>query len=172
MLIDRTLADRFIATYMDFLGTLVSADEKSSKRPTQWLVVGRQRYQAERGALQVYRAEHPQADAEMLDAIAALQFERWVYLKDTRSYSVFLPEDGRSALGVLGLTNRLRDITADSGLIVHTGVMPINGRWVCDGLLENAVIIGSNMRRNLTEEYQALRRDGKFSLGPVGADGQ
>lgn len=166
MVIDRPQANRFITTYMVFLGTLVTADEKHGNRPVQWLVIGRQRYVADRSTLQTYRTQHPDADAEMLDAITALRVERWVYLKDTRSYSVFLPEDGRSALGVLGLTDRLSDITGGSGLLVRTGVMPLGGRWVCDGLLEGDIVIGPQMRRNITDEYQALRRAGQFSTGP------
>lgn len=169
MIIDKPLADRFIATYMDFLGTLVTASEKRGKRPTQWLIIGRKNYLADRDTLKAYRAAHPQADAEILDTIGALQFGSWVYLKDTRSYSVFLDEKNQAAFGVLGLTDRLRDIIGDSGLIFRTGVMPLGGRWVCDGLLEDPVMVGNNMRRELTTQYQALRQAGAFSLGPVTA---
>jgi hypothetical protein len=107
MVIDRPIADRFIAAYMAFLGTLVSDEEKRGKSPSQWLIIGRDRYGADRSQLDVYRNAHPEADTKILDVIAAIRLGRWVYLKDSRSYSVLLAEDGSAAYGVLGLTDRL-----------------------------------------------------------------
>lgn len=167
MQIERSTADRFINTYMGFLGTLVSTEEKRGVRPAQWLVVGRARYSADPDALARYCAVHPEADTEMLDAIAALKLGRWVYLKDTRSYSVLVAEDGRAAYGVLGLTDRLRDMAhGETGLVVRTGVFPLQGRWVCDALFEGMAWLGPNLRRDVGEIYQRLRCEGNFSIGP------
>jgi hypothetical protein len=126
MQIERSAADRFINTYMGFLGTLVSAEERRGVRTTQWLVVGRARYGADPETLARYRIAHPEVDKEMLDAIAALKLGRWDYLKDTRSYSLLVAEDGRAAYGVLGLTDRLRDVAqGETGLVVKTGLFPL-----------------------------------------------
>lgn len=168
MLIERASADRFIDAYMAFLGTLVTAEEKRGKRPTQWLVLGRARYEEDRDSLSRYRATLRRPDAEMLEAIRLIRLNRWVYLKDTRAYSVLLPEDGSYAHGVLGLTERLRDIgQGETGSVIRTGVFPLNGRWVCDGLIEGLVWLGPNIRRDVTSIYQRLRQEGKFSLGPA-----
>jgi hypothetical protein len=166
MVIAPSLADRYIAAYMAFLGTLVSEPEKAGKRPSQWLVIGRARYVADRATLAAYRAQHPQADAEMLEAIAALQVQDWCYLRDTSSYSVLLAGDGSAAHGVLGLTERLRDVMGCSGRMFRTGLLPIRGRWVCDGLMEGDVLIGKQLRQDLNSQYQALRQAGRFSTGP------
>lgn len=167
MVIDRSTAGRFIAAYMAFLGTVVGDEEKRGRSPTEWLVIGRDRYAADRSLLDAYRSSHPEADAEMLDAIVAMRIGRWVYLKDTRSYSVLLTEDSSAAYAVLGLTNRLREVAqGESGVVMQAGLMPLNGRWVCDGLLENILLLGPNMRRDLSADYQALRAEGRFSLGP------
>jgi hypothetical protein len=167
MQIERSAADRFINTYMSFLGTLVSVEEKRGVRPAQWLVVGRTRYSAASETLARYRTAHPEADAEMLDAIAALKLGRWVYLKDTRSYSVLVAEDGRAAYGVLGLTDRLRDVAqGETGVVVKAGLFPLQGRWVCDALFEGIAWLGPNLRRDVGETYQRLRREGSFSIGP------
>ncbi len=167
MVIDHPTSARFIAAYMAFLGTLVSDGEKRGKSSSEWLVMGRARYAADRSQLETYRSAHPEMDAEMLDAIAAMQIDQWVYLKDTRSYFVLLAKDSSVAYAVLGLTERLRDVAqGESGVVLQTGLMPLNGRWVCDGLLKNMLLLGPNMRRDLTAAYQALRADGHFSLGP------
>lgn len=168
MVIDRPTAGRFIAAYMAFLGTLVSDEEKHGASVLQWLPIGRNRFVAERSQLDVYRGAHPEADAEMLDAIAALRLGRWIYLRDTASYSVLLAEDSTCAYGVVGLTERLRDVVSgESGVIINAGLLPLNGRWVCDALLENPIWLGPNMRRDLTATYQTLRKTGHFSLGPA-----
>ncbi|PHV10964.1 hypothetical protein [Chitinimonas sp. BJB300] len=166
MVIDRVIADRFIDSYMDFLGTLVSAEEKHGKRPAQWLAIGRARYADDRSTLARYRAAHPEADSEMLDAIAELRLGRWVYLKDTRTYSVLVAEDGSAAYGVLGLTDRLRTVAQGAtGSVLRAGLVSLQGRWVCDGLLEGMVWLGPNLRRELNQTYQNLRDEGRFSLG-------
>ena len=40
------------------------------------------------------------------------------------------------------------------------------GRWVCDGLNQEPVWLGSGYKRSYTESYTALRKAGGFSLGP------
>ncbi|WP_028456066.1 hypothetical protein [Chitinilyticum litopenaei] len=167
MVIDSELAHRFIDAYMAFLATLLSEDEKKGKRTAQWLVIGRARFGADRATLAAYRDANPDADMDMLDAIASLRFGRWVYLKDTRAYSVLLPLDCDAALGVLGLTERLSEMAGGySGVVFRTGVMALGGRWVCDGLVEERAMLGGNYRKQYAERYTALRAAGAFTLGP------
>lgn len=167
MVIDHAMARRFIATYMGFLGSLLSEEEKSGKPNIEWLVIARERYLAAPAALAAYRHDHPKADVEMLDAIATLKVGSWLYLKDTKSYSVLLDEQGESAYGVLGLTDRLRTLAqGGTGLAMQAGVFAMGGRWVCDGLLKNAAWLGSNLRKELNQSYQTLRDADRFSLGP------
>lgn len=173
MVIDSPTAKRFIAAYKDFLGTLVSAQDKASKDVVQWLALGRDHFVADRSLLDAYRAANPKADAQMLDAIAHSQVGQWVHLKDTRTYSVLLDMDATRAYAVLGLTQPLRTIglTRDepmgSGLVIQAALVPLNGHWVCDGLIQNPVWLGPNYRRSYTASYTALRKAGGFSVGPV-----
>nr|WP_314899623.1 hypothetical protein [uncultured Deefgea sp.] len=174
MIVDSVLAHRFIDAYMAFLATLVSEEERASRSTTQWLALGRTRYAADREALTRYRAANAQRrrmrrlvlDDEMLDAIAYMQIGRFVYLKDTRSYSVCLPIEGEAAYGVLGLTERLRDLTqGQTAVIIEMGLMKLNGRWVSDGLLAGLTLLGPNYKRDYTASYTELREQGAFSLG-------
>ncbi|STR45189.1 hypothetical protein [Iodobacter fluviatilis] len=81
MVVDSVIAHRFIAVYIAFWDTLPSEDERASQRATQWLVLARSRYAADRDALTRYRAANAQRrkmrrlvlDDEMLDAIADMQ---------------------------------------------------------------------------------------------------
>ncbi len=173
MVIDPPTARRFINAYMAFLGSLVSDEDKQGQSTTHWLVKGRDRYAADRSLLDAYRAAQLQlsaskrADAEMLDAIARSQIGRWVHLKDTRAYSVVLDDLATQAYAVLGLTQRLRDVnTQGSGLVMEAALVPLNGHWVCDGLIKGPVWLGPNYRRSYTVHYQALRANGQFSVSP------
>jgi hypothetical protein len=172
MVIDAPTAQRFIAAYKDFLGSLVSAKDKAGKTVLAQLAAGRERYCADRTLLAAYRAAHPNADAQMLDAIAQSQMGNWVHLKDTRAYSVVLDVDATRAYAVLGLTQPLRTIglkgdkVMGSGLVIQAALVPLGGRWVCDGLIQNPVWLGPNYRRSYTASYTALRKGGQFSVGP------
>ena len=90
---------------------------------------------------------------EMLHAILSIRLRYWVYLRDTRSHSIFISADEREAFGVLGLTNRIRDILGSSAVAFRTGVVEFRGRYVCDGILKNHVWLGASysggMRRCL-----------------------
>ena len=87
-------------------------------------------------------------------------------------YSVLLDDAATRAYGVLGLTQPLRTIDAGKGYVMGSGLamqaalVPLNGRWVCDGLIQEPVWLGPNYKRSYTESYTALRKAGGFSLGP------
>lgn len=174
MVIDAPTAQRFIAAYKDFLGSLVSTQDKAGRDVTQWLAQGRDRFVADRTQLDRYRAANPKADEEMLDAIANSQTGQWVHLKDTRAYSVLMDMDATQAYAVLGLTQPLRTIDAGkgyvmgSGLVMQAALVSLNGRWVCDGLIQNPVWLGPGYKRSYTASYTALRKSGGFSVGPGG----
>ncbi|MFZ6768153.1 hypothetical protein ACO0LM_13915 [Undibacterium sp. Di26W] len=172
MIVDPTLALRFINTYKAFLGSLVNEQDKSEEQSIQpsirQLIKGREYHLADHTALTRYRIAHPQADANILDAIAALRVEHWVYLKDTRSYSVWLDEQGQAAYGVLGLTAPLRMVTqGHAGVGLKAGLMPLQGRWVSDALIQDFVLLGLNYRRDYNAIYRDLRAQDLFSLGPT-----
>lgn len=172
MVIDTATAQRFISAYKDFLDSLLSAEDKAGKSVLERLAAGRARFAADRTLLDAYLAAHPQADAAMLDAIAQSLVGKWVHLKDTQTYSVVLDMDATRAYAVLGLTQRLRDIRLTkgegmgSGLVMDAALVPLNGHWVCDGLIENPVWLGPNYRRSYAVSYRALRESGQFSLAP------
>ncbi|MBK9393178.1 MAG: hypothetical protein IPN40_04545 [Uliginosibacterium sp.] len=106
----------------------------------------------------------------MLDAIEQIEIRRWIYLKDTRSYSVFLRDDCTAAYAVQGLTDRLRAISGHSGIVLLAGVFPLAGQFVCDGLFANVMTLGPNYMEDFRLRYQALRESGDFYTVPdVGA---
>jgi hypothetical protein len=87
-------------------------------------------------ALDDLEAQSTPLPEEIIHALENLEFANWIYLKDTRSYSVFMHPDQKRAYGVLGLTERFRDIIGGSGSIVGTAVLPfwvLPGKWWIGG---------------------------------------
>jgi hypothetical protein len=103
---------------------------------------------------------------EVLYAIKSLKLKQWVYLRDTKTYSVFLEPTGKAAYAVLGLTNRLRDVLGGSGVSFRTGLVEYSGRFVCDGIVSNPVWIGPNYRKDFSANLAVLKKEGKFHVSP------
>ena len=166
MVIDPTSAHRFIKHYQDFLLSIADREESQGQTPLMVLALARRRYLADRNLFTAWRAENEQRDTDVLDAIASIDIGQWIYLKDTRCYSAFLRADGEAAYAVHGLTDRLRNISGCSGLILNCGVFQLGRQYVCDGILENVAVLGSNYMASFKETYQSLRQQGRFYSEP------
>ena len=166
MVIDSTNAQRFITHYRDFLLSIAKPEVIRGRADLQVLALARKRYQADRGLFSAWRAKNNRGDADVLDAIANIDIRPWIYLKDTRSYSVFLRESREAAYAVYGLTDRLRSIVGYSGVFFTCGVFQLDGKFVCDAILEGTVILGGNYMASFHEAYQSLRQSGHFYRAP------
>jgi hypothetical protein len=103
-----------------------------------------------------------EVDAQVVAALRSLRLKKWVYLRDTRSYSVFLDDESEEAFAVSGLNDRLRDIVGDSGAFLETGLLPFAGRFICDGIITQVVWLGRGIRGELNEAFQEIKSAGRF----------
>jgi len=87
-----------------------------------------------------------------------------VYLKDTRSYAVFMNSSGEFAFGVRALTQRIRDIVGTSGVMLETGIVRYCGQYVCDGLVSGVVHLGRNCLRSFASTCERIRAQGRFEV--------
>lgn len=168
MVIDPATARRFIKHYQDFLASIADPQACQGMPLVQVLVSARQRYATDRTLFAQWRAKNSKRDADILDAIENIEIGRWIYLKDTRSYSVLLKADAEAhaAYAVQGLTDRLRDITGYSGMIIKTGVFPLGNHYVSDGLIASVATLGSGYMASFRHKYETLRRTGRFHQAP------
>lgn len=102
-------------------------------------------------------------DPAVFRAISTLRIDDYVYLKDTKDYSIFIQASGNSAFGVVGLTERIRDIVGASGVMI-AALVRYRGRFVCDGLVSRLVHLGPAYRRSYAEVYRDLRTQGRFQV--------
>lgn len=101
-------------------------------------------------------------DPEVLQAVECLEVRDWVYLKDTKVYSIFMDAEAKRAFGVLGLTDRLRDIVGGSGVVLETGLVRYRGRFVCDGLMYKKLWLGPGYRKSFHAAFSEMKAAGRF----------
>ena len=106
------------------------------------------------------RGQH--VDETVVVAAASLQVKSWVYLRDTRRYSIFMEEAGTHAYGAVGITDPIKELLCGSGALVETGLLLYDGRIVCDGLISPLAWIGPLYKRDFNEALSKIRAAGQF----------
>ena len=165
MVINPQRAAEFIDGYMQFLlyayrmhnakGDDLSLLEK--------LVSGRANYLEDPKSLEKYlHNEKQKPSTKIVEAIKSLQVGHWVYLRDTTKYSLFIESEGKRSLAVLGLTQPIKDICGCSGMYIKTGIVCMDGDFICDGLIANTVKLGRGLREEFNDVYRELKASGAF----------
>jgi hypothetical protein len=101
-------------------------------------------------------------DETVIAAATSLQVQSWVYLRDTRRYSIFMEQAGILAYGVIGITNPIKELLGGSGALVETGLLIFDGHIVCDGLISPLAWIGPSYKRSFNEALANIRSAGNF----------
>lgn len=173
-LIDHDTAMHFIEHYQRLLHEVMvhrsfpqdSLDQENSlnalMQARNWMVEHPQTLQDALDALHQAKAPVP-PDVEQ--AVRSLRVQRWVYLRDTAHYSIFLPvttDEDPQAYAVKSLTTRLRDMTGCSGMVLSTGLMDYAGGITLDGLIAPVVYLGPNYRQSHAEYLAQARALGQF----------
>lgn len=158
-------ADAFIAGYKRVLLRVAGGTGETGSDLLATLVRARCRMVDNAAVLgQVFDGETtPPMDPAVFRAISTLWIDDYVYLKDTKDYSIFIQASGNSAFGVVGLTERIRDIVGASGVMIETALVRYRGKFVCDGLVSRLVHLGPAYRRS-SEVYRGLRTQGRFQV--------
>jgi len=100
-------------------------------------------------------------DETVVAAAASLQVESWVYLRDTRRYSIFMAQAGTHAYGAVGITDSIKELLGGSGALVETGLLLYDGRIICDGLISPLSWIGPAHKKDFNEALSKIRA-GRF----------
>lgn len=145
---------------------------KQQRELIDTLAAARAKYVADRSlldaALAALSEKSPAIPSDVISAIRSLELKHWIYLRDTRSHSIFMDPDSEVAYGVVGLTNRIRDIIGGSGAVIQTAVTPYRGHYVCDGIVSNVAWLGPNYKRSFTSTLARIRALGQFHKTPAG----
>jgi len=166
MVIHEDLANDFIREYMAFLSS-VAPSVKDDKSHIEKLIEARSLYISERSLFSKYQSNllPEKLRSDIASAIEGVFVDQWIYLKDTRWYSILVSTDGKKAIGVRGLNDRVRDMVSQSGTLIDVGVFCIQGIYVVDGLITQNATIGKNYKSHYNECYKELKSNGEFSIG-------
>lgn len=167
MIAEARAAAAFIQSYTRIMVRIHGRHpDNAQTRLVDILAAARAKYCADRSllapALDALGAESVAVPPAVVSAVQSLELKRWIYLKDTKAHSVFIDPSGRAAYGVLGLTDRIRDIVGGSGAIIETGLVRYLGRYVCDGIVSNVAWLGSNYKREYARVLAEIRGRGAF----------
>lgn len=167
-LLDPPAAIAFIEGYKRFLLTAATGHRAGEGGLLETLVDARNRITKDPALLSDTLAKArtftPCLGDPVLQAIGTLRVEYWIYLKDTRSYAVFMDSTREFAFGVRALTQRIRDVVGTSGVLLETGIIRYRGQYVCDGLVSGVVHLGRNYLWSFASAYERLRRQGRFEV--------
>jgi hypothetical protein len=168
MILDAEDAQRFIRWYSLLLLATRGEPVADEGNLVEKLMQGRAKLMKEPALLLDAKAQlaarFAEVDFEVVAAVESLEVGRWVYLRDSKLHSIFIDQAGGRAVGVVGLTDRLRTLLGGSGVYLETGVVRYCGRFVCDGLIGSVVWLGSNYRKSFNERYRELKSAGRFYL--------
>jgi hypothetical protein len=157
-LLDPAAADAFITGYKRVLLRVAGSTRETGSDLLATLAHARCRVVVNPAVLdQAFGGETtPPVDPAVFRAISTLRVDYYVYLKDTKDHSIFVEASGNSAFGVVGLTERIRDIVGASGVMIETGLVRYRGRFVCDGLVSRLVHLGPAYRTSYADVYRGL----------------
>jgi len=167
MVLDPVTAAHFIEAYKKLLLEIEEGIDPDLHLHAQ-LIAARQKLSDAPDLLQpalarLHERGEPIAD-DVAEAVAGMQAGRWLYLRDTRSHSIFIEPHTEVAYGVLGLTQRLKEMTGESGVWTKTALLPFRGKVICDGLIANPVWLGADYKRSANELLVQIRAAGRFRL--------
>jgi len=168
MQLDPTTAQTFIEGYKQILLMVYALyGMKGHRTPVERMIAARMPLFQETELLDeavaaLVRRKDVVVDKEVIAAIRTLEVGKWVYLRDLGHHSILLHPDGYVAYGVVGLTQSLRELTGGPGLLFEAGIMAIPGQFICDGLLSEAVALGSGFIADYNKVFQEVKATGAF----------
>ena len=167
MTLEPTVANAFIAGYKRLLLEIgVHGRVPKSGNVLAVLAAARRQLTETPGlldkALVKLKARSEGVDEEIVRAVRTLRVNDWVFLRDTKSYSIFVHPSEGTAFGVLGLAQPVRDIVGARGVAIETGIVRFTGRFVCDGLVTRMVHLGPSYRKSYGRVYSAAKAEGRF----------
>jgi hypothetical protein len=169
MVLTPVAANAFIAGYTKLMVEIHGSKQKRERsKLLEVLAASRERFAADPSliepALASLAARNEEVSPDVVAAVRTLEVKQWVFLKDTRAYSVFVDPSGQAAYAVLGLTDRIRDITGGSGAVVETGIVRYLGHFVCDGIISRTIWLGRNYKADFNDTFVKLRAQGQFHV--------
>lgn len=167
MILEAEAAWRFIAEYKKLLFEIDGKSRSGAKNSVvPKLAKARAKLMEQPALLQEAQARlvarSDPIDPEVFQAVQGLEVRDWVYLKDTKVHSIFMDTETKRAFGVVGLTDRLRDIVGGSSVSLKAGLVRYRGRFVCDGIVTRTLWLGPSYKKSFNAAFSKMKAEGRF----------
>ena len=107
-------------------------------------------------------AEGTPVEPEVAAAIRSMQVGLWLYMRQVKTFAVFLDKEVKNAYAVRALTTPINELVSDPPFAFEAGLFQFAGVFVCDGLALNPVALGPGYGAQLKAAYSKLRKEGFF----------
>jgi hypothetical protein len=170
MILSSEAASQFISGYTQLMVEICcerkGIDLGGGMSLLEAIVSGRSEYLKDRAALESAENALDEKGLKVSDdvrvAVEGMEVKDWIYLKDTKAYSVLIDPSMEMAYGVMSLTEPLRSIIGGSGALLEVGILPFRGSYITDSVVTRVVWLGRNYKLELQEGYRNLRSQGRF----------
>ena len=158
---------RFIVGYKSvLLRVLADTNAPTSKSINSDLAAARTLVKNNRNLLETalaeLAAEGNEVESAVVAAIRSMRVDIWLYVRQTKTFAVFLDKESNNAYAVRALTTQLEQLVDKPPFALETGVFEFEGHFVCDGLVQNPVALGPGYRARLTAADSQIRKSGRF----------
>ncbi|TXH75635.1 MAG: hypothetical protein E6Q88_03340 [Lysobacteraceae bacterium] len=106
--------------------------------------------------------------SDVVTAVKSMKVDRWVYLRHTKAFAVFIDKEVENAYQVRALTTPLNVLVAEPPFSFEMGLFEYEGVFVCDGLALNPVALGKGYKAEFKAAYSAIRKAGRLHAGAGG----
>jgi hypothetical protein len=167
MLLPREQAFRFIEGYKAvLLRVLADTDTPRPGSINQDLADARALVHANPrltdAALEKLASENEAVEPTVVAALRTLRLNQWVYLRQAKTFAVFLDKEIKSAYAVRALTTPLNELLDEPPFMLEAGLLEFEGHFICDGLVLNPIALGPGYRAQLNSAYTRIRKEGNF----------
>ena len=165
MLLPRDKALRFIEAYKSIL---LTALELVGVERTESIIADLSRARSElledsdllEKSIAGFSAQNGPMEADLVQAIRSMKVSQWVYLRQTKTAAIFIDQKIENAYSVKALTNPIYQVVDVAPSMFIAGVFQYIGCFVCDGIIENPVMLGPGYKAQFKAAYSIIRKAG------------
>lgn len=156
------IAKRFLKTYKYILLFIYEERrfEYDKDKPVEMYVNSARILDKKPEYLDRWMADVKDYDIEMIDVIRKIRYDRFIYLKDTSSYSIVMESDYSRIYKCHGLNDGLQTLINHDYASFECGLAKYDNMIFINGLVCNWIYLGVNFRNEVKARFKILKEAG------------
>ncbi|MEI6424893.1 MAG: hypothetical protein WCP55_21945 [Lentisphaerota bacterium] len=156
------IAKRFLKTYKDILLFIYEERrfEYDKDKPLELYVKSAHILNKNPEYFDTWIADVKDYDKEMLDVIRKIRYDRFIYLKDTSSYSIVMESDYSRIYKCHGLNDGLQTLISQDYASFECGLVKYDNKIFINGLVCDWIYLGINFKNEVNARFEILKKSG------------